>query len=318
MPVRLVVEGAPRLEGNSQSQRRQHFLMEYDWIRKALMLEPRGHDVMSGALLYPPSTGDFDMGLIYIETSGSLPMCGHGTIGSVTFALEHNLVEPRYPGQVRVETPAGPVLAHYAQNDGKVEAVTLTNVASFLLIKDMQVNFPPLGIITLDIAYGGNFYPIVEPQANFTDAGDYPVANLLHMGWQLQRQINDSIDVVHPLDETIRGVNHCMWTGKALHGGSSGRGVVVAGRSLVDRSPCGTGTSARIAQRVARKLLGIGEPFIHESVIGSCFTGRASQAARVGQYEAVIPTVRGSAWVTGLNTIYVDTDHPFAEGFVVA
>lgn len=317
MPVRLVVEGAPRLSGKTQSERRQHFLKEFDWIRNALMLEPRGHDVMSGALLYPPSGPEFDMGLIFIETSGSLPMCGHGTIGSVTFALERGLVRPATEGVVRVETPAGLVSAEYERTGDKVRSVRLTNVPSFLLLRDLVLDFEPLGELRMDIAYGGNFYAIIETQANFVDASDFSVSDLRRMGWELQCLINETHDIVHPLDDSIRGVRHCMWTGVPTRPDSDGRGVVIAGRSLVDRSPCGTGTSARLAQRVARGLLDIGQPFVHESVIGSQFTGCAVQSVRAGDLDAIVPTVQGSAWITGLNTIFVNENEPFPEGFRV-
>ncbi len=317
MPVRLVTDGVPLLRGDTQSERRQHFLREYDWIRKSLMLEPRGHDVMSGALLYPPARDEFDMGLVFIETSGSLPMCGHGTIGSVTFALERGLVEPARPGVVRVETPAGLVVAEYENVGNKVRSVRLTNVPSFLLIEDLVVEFKPLGRLAMDIAYGGNFYAIVEPQQNYSDASEFSVSDLRRMGWELQCLINDTKDIVHPLDDSIRGVKHCMWTGRPTRPGSDGRSVVIAGESLVDRSPCGTGTSARIAQRVARGLLEVGQSFVHESVIGSQFTGCAVKEVRVGDLNAVVPTVEGSAWITGLNTIFVNDDDPYPEGFRV-
>lgn len=317
MPVRLVTDGVPVLAGDTQSERRQHFLRDYDWIRKALMLEPRGHDVMSGALLYPPSTPDFDMGLIFIETSGALPMCGHGTIGSVTFALEHGLVDPHRQGTVRVETPAGLVTAEYERSGGGIRSVKLTNVPSFMLMRDLVVKFEPLGELTMDIAYGGNFYPIVAPQQNYSDAADFSVSKLCRMGWELQCLLNDIHDFVHPLDDSIRGVKHCMWTGSPTRPDSDGRSVVIAGKSLVDRSPCGTGTSARLAQRVARGLLEVGQPFVHESVIGSQFTGCAAREVRVGDLDGIVPTVEGSAWITGLNTIFVNDGDPFPEGFRV-
>lgn len=317
MPVRLVIEGTPDLEGDTQSERRQHFLKEYDWIRKSLMLEPRGHDVMSGALLYPPSSDQYDLGLIYIETSGSLPMCGHGTIGAVTFALERDLVKPCDPGIVRVETPAGLVKVAYQRQGARVTSVRITNVPAFLMMRDVMLDYPPLGSLRVDIAYGGNFYPIIEAQDNFTDAADYSVSALLSMGWELQCLINDAMDVVHPLDSSIRGVKHCMWAGTPSQPGSHGRSVVVAGQSLIDRSPCGTGTSARIAQRVARGMLEMNEPFVHESIIGSQFLGQAVSATKVGPFDAVVPTVEGSAWITGINIIFVDDDAPFPEGFRV-
>ncbi len=317
MPVRMVVGGAPPIAGATQSERRQAFIQEFDWIRQSLMFEPRGHSVMSGSILMPPTNDKYDMALIYIETSGCLPMCGHGTIGSVTFALEHGLVSPRTPGIVRVETPAGSIEARYQQNGNKVTAVRFTNVPSFLLYKDHEFDCPELGKLKADIAYGGNFYPIIEPQENFSDASDYSPEDLRRIGVQAFKQLNKELEIVHPQDATIHGARHCMWTGKSTVDGADSKNVVIAGEFLVDRSPCGTGTSARVAQRYARGLLKEGEPFVHESVIGSLFTGRVENTTSVGDHAAVYPSIEGQAFVTGLNTIFVDSNDPFAKGFLL-
>jgi len=317
MPVRMVVGGVPLVSGANQSQRRQHFIDEFDWIRRALMFEPRGHSVMSGSVLLPPTSDEFDLSLIYIETSGCLPMCGHGTIGSVTFAVEHGLVAPKTPGLVRVETPAGHVDAHYEMKGDKVTGVRFTNVPSFLLYRDHEFDCPELGRLKIDIAYGGNFYPIIEPQENFSDASDFEPDYLRRLGSQVFIQLNTELDIVHPLDPTIRDMHHCMWTGKPTVSGADSKNVVIAGEFLIDRSPCGTGTSARVAQRYARGLLKEGEAFVHESVIGSTFTGRVEGETTVGNYPAVYPSVEGWAFVTGHNTIIVDADDPFATGFSV-
>jgi 4-hydroxyproline epimerase len=317
MPVRMVVGGIPPLHGATQSERRVYFMNELDWVRRSLMYEPRGHSVMSGSILLPPTRDDCDMSLIYIETSGCLPMCGHGTIGSVTFALEHGLVTPRTPGVVRVDTPAGPIEARYRQDGNKVTSVRFTNVASFLMIRDHELDCPELGTLKADIAYGGNFYPIIEPQDNFSDANDYQVETLLRLGREVMQRVNEQLELVHPEDPSIRGTRHCMWTGRPTVDGADSKNVVIAGDFLVDRSPCGTGTSARVAQRHARGLLEPGEAFVHESVIGSLFTGRVERVTKVGGYDAVFPSIEGQAFVTGLNTITVDSNDPFAEGFML-
>tara|TARA_B100001175_G_C19481876_1_gene627573 strand:- start:730 stop:1722 length:993 start_codon:yes stop_codon:yes gene_type:complete len=316
MPVRMVVSGAPDLQGADQSERRQHFIHEFDWIRRALMFEPRGHSAMSGSIIYPPSSDDFDMGVIYIETTGSLPMCGHGTIGTATFALERGLVTPKVEGLLRLETPAGRVDVQYVRDGDKVTTAKLINVPSFLMYRDVEIESSDLGLLKVDIAYGGNFYPIIERQEHFNDINDFDASSLIQMGIRLRETIEDTCDITHPLDASISGLRHCMWTGEPMDMSSDARGCVIAGE-MIDRSPCGTGTSARLAQRVAKGLLDIGAPFVHESYIGSVFTGTAEEKTAVGEYDAIIPGISGSAHITGLNTIYVDSSDPFPEGFVI-
>lgn len=316
MPVRMVVGGAPELRGKTMSVRRQHFIEEFDWIRRALMLEPRGHAHMSGTILYPPVSDDADFSLLFIETSGCLPMCGHATLGSITFALEAGLVKPKTPGQVVVDVPAGQIHARYEQQGDKIIAVRFTNVPSFLLYRDVRIFLPQLGKLKLDIAYGGNFYPIIEVQANYAGCEHFSPQQLLDWGREVQRLVNSSLEVVHPENPSIRGVKHCMWAGHPLAKDSHARAVVIAGDSLVDRSPCGTGSSARVAQRHARGLLQEGEAFRHESIIGSRFTGRVESTTTLSNgVPAVYPSIEGSAWITGRAEFIVDDEHPYWNGF---
>lgn len=317
MPVRMVVGGAPKLQGDDQAARRLNFIEKHDWIRRALMMEPRGHAYMSGTIFYPSSSEEFDMGLVFIETSGSLPMCGHATIGSVTFAIEHGLVQPRVPGTVRIETPAGLVVATYTMSGSKVTSVRFTNVPSFLLHRDVEVSIEGMGKLKVDVAYGGNFYAIVEEQENFTDLADYPVTDLLVFGRAVQAAVNSEVDVVHPEIPSIRGLKHCLWSGRPVSGSADRRVVVIAGDHLIDRSPCGTGTSARVAQRASRGLLNPGQAFVHESLTGGQFIGRIEEQIMVGSLPAVRPSVEGQAYITGLNTIFVDRDEPYADGFLI-
>lgn len=316
-PVRVVTGGGPNLEGNSMSERRQHFLAEYDWIRTGLMFEPRGHDMMSGSILYPPTQDDCDIGILFIETSGCLPMCGHGTIGTVTVMLEHGLVTPRTPGVLRLEVPAGIVEAHYKQEGNKVTAVRIVNIASYLHSTGLEVECPDLGTITVDVAYGGNYYAIVDAQENFRDMADYTAADLIRWSPILRTRLNEKYSFVHPDDPTICGLSHLEWTGQPTNGEAHARNAVFYGDKAIDRSPCGTGTSARMAQWAAKGKLQVGDDFVHESIIGSMFRGRVEDQARVGDLDAIIPSIEGWARVMGLNTIFIDDDDPYAHGFQV-
>jgi 4-hydroxyproline epimerase len=314
-PVRLVAGGGPLLKGRSMSARRQDFLARYDWIRTALMFEPRGHDVMSGAILYPPCRDDCDTGILYIEVSGCLPMCGHGTIGAVTFALEQGLVSPKTEGELRLDTPAGLVLAAYERARRFVERVRLTNVASYLALPEVRVDCPELGELVVDIAYGGNFYAIVEPQPGYAGLDALSAGDIQRLSPEVRRRLNELVQITHPDDPTIRGVSHIQWTGPARDPKAHARNAVFYGAAAIDRSPCGTGTSARMAQLAARGRLAVGDDFVHESIIGSLFEGRIEADARVGEHPAIVPSVAGWARLTGLNTIFVDERDPYAHGF---
>ncbi|MEZ5030188.1 MAG: 4-hydroxyproline epimerase [Saprospiraceae bacterium] len=318
-PVRVVKEGGPVLIGETMAEKRLDFLAHHDWIRKGLMFEPRGHDMMSGSILYPPHDPANDAAILFIETSGCLPMCGHGTIGTITVAIEQGLITPKEPGIVRLEAPAGLILVSYNQlPSGKVRSVRLTNVPSFLAAAGLEIDAPGLGPIRVDIAYGGNFYAIIDPQEQYTDLADYALSDLIAWSPELRRRLNDRYTMVHPEREDIRGISHILWTGKPTAQGATARNAVFYGEKAIDRSPCGTGTSARMAQWAAMGKLHPDEPFIHESVIGSLFTGRIEQLTQAGEVPAIIPSIEGWAVVTGFNTIHIDPEEdPFAYGFTV-
>ncbi len=317
-PVRLVKEGGPTLVGNNMSEKRQHFLKEYDWIRRGLMFEPRGHDMMSGSILYPPHDEQNDVAVLFIETSGCLPMCGHGTIGTITIAIEKKLVIPKTPGIVRMEAPAGLVLISYKEENGKVKSVKLTNVASYLAATDLKVNSPHLGELVVDIAYGGNFYAIIDPQKNFKGLENYSAGELVQFSGILRQRINEKYEFVHPENTTIRGCSHILWTGSTIDKTSTARNAVFYGDKAIDRSPCGTGTSARMAQWYTKGLLKKGDPFIHESIIGSKFLGTIEEETSVAGIPSIRPGIEGWAKIYGENIISIDNDDdPFALGFQV-
>ena len=318
-PVRVVTEGHPNLVGVSMSEKRQDFLENFDWIRKGLMFEPRGHDMMSGSFRFPPHNPENDIAILFIETSGCLPMCGHGTIGTITIAIEEELIQPKVPGKIRMEAPAGVVEIEYHETNGKVEWVKLRNVKSFLAAENLTIDCPELGEITFDVAYGGNYYAIVDPQSNFTGIQDFTASTIIQYSQVIRERINLKYPnaFIHPENDTIRDVTHLLWTGDPLDPTSSGRNAVFYGDKAIDRSPCGTGTSARLAQLFSKGKIKIGESFTHESFIGSKFIGRVEQDAIVGDKNAIIPSIQGWAKVYGYNTIYIDDNDPYAHGFQV-
>ena len=317
-PVRLVKEGGPVLLGKDMSEKRQHFLREFDWIRKGLMFEPRGHDMMSGSILYPPHDPANDVAVLFIETSGCLPMCGHGTIGTITIAIEEGLIKPKQPGIVRMEAPAGLVNISYTSERNKVRSVKLVNVPAYLDSAELPVECPELGEIKVDVAYGGNFYAIVDVQKNFKGLEHYPADNLIAWARELRKRINEKYSFVHPENPTIKGCSHILWTGAVLDKNSTARNAVFYGDKAIDRSPCGTGTSARMAQWYTKGKLKKGDSFIHESIIGSTFIGTIEEELSVAGKPAIRPGIEGWARIYGQNTITIDDeDDPYAFGFQV-
>lgn len=316
-PVRLVAGGAPLLRGATMAQKRTDFLTRFDWIRTGLCFEPRGHDMMSGGFFYPPSRDDADLGILFIETSGCLPMCGHGTIGMITFGIEHGLIRPRREGALKVEVPAGVIDITYASDGAKVTSVTIRNVASYVAATGIGIEVEGIGPLSVDVAYGGNYYVIVEPQGAYTGLDALGAARILELSPKVRAAVRAKFEPVHPDEPTIRGVSHVMWTDKPKGAGADGRNAVFYGERAIDRSPCGTGTSARLAHLAAQGRLKVGDRFVHESYIGSRFVGRVEAAATVGGKAAVVPSIEGSAIATGYNTIFIDPADVFAHGFQV-
>ncbi|WP_303718373.1 4-hydroxyproline epimerase [Brevundimonas naejangsanensis] len=316
-PVRLVAGGAPLLSGASMAERRLDFLSRYDWIRTSLCFEPRGHDMMSGGFLYPPTLPDADAGILFIETSGCLPMCGHGTIGMITFGLEHGLIRPRTPGRLKVEVPAGVLDIAYETEDDKVTSVRIRNVPAYLAAQGIEIDVPGLGPLSVDVSYGGNYYAIVEPQGAYTGLDDLGAGRIIELSGLVRERVRAAFHPVHPDEPSINGVSHVLWADRPKGQGADGRNAVFYGDKAIDRSPCGTGTSARLAHLHAKGRLKVGDAFVHESYICSRFIGRVEAATTVGDHKAIVPSIEGSAVATGFNTIWVDRKDPFWAGFQV-
>jgi 4-hydroxyproline epimerase len=317
-PVRLVAGGAPLLQGATMAERRLDFLARFDWIRTSLCFEPRGHDMMSGGFLYPPTRPDTDCGILFIETSGCLPMCGHGTIGILTFALENGLIRPRHPGELHVEVPAGVIQVSYEISGPRVTSIRIRNVPSYLAARDLSIDVPGFGALRVDVAYGGNYYAIVEPQGPYVGLDSLGAARLLELSPVVRERVRAIFQPVHPREPSIHGVSHVLWADRPRGEGADARNAVFYGERAIDRSPCGTGTSARMAQLAALGRLQPGYRFVHESYIGSRFIGRVEERTRLGDHDAIVPSIEGSAIATGMNTIHVDEEDPFWRGFQVA
>ncbi|MFL5010078.1 4-hydroxyproline epimerase [Rhizobium sp.] len=316
-PVRLVAGGGPLLPHAPISERREIFVRDHDWVRKALMFEPRGHDIMSGAIIYPAYREDCDFAVLFIEVSGCLPMCGAGTIGAVTAAIEAGLVKPREPGRVAIETPAGRVDVTFEEKGGYVESVRFHNVASYLHETDVEVDVPGMGRLRVDISYGGNYYAVIEPQENWSGLNGMTASDIVGCSQRLRSALAGICDPVHPDDARIRGVHHAIWCDGPLNEVSDGRCAVFYGEKAIDRSPGGTGTSARMAQLYGKGRLTVGSRYRHESLIGTVFEGRVEAEASIGPYIGILPSIGGWARVIGHNTIFVDDRDPLAHGFQI-
>ena len=308
MPTRVVTGGVGPIPGATMLERKLRFEAELDDLRLLLMREPRGHSAMSGAILQPPTRDDADWGVLFIEVSGCLPMCGHGTIGVATVLVETGMVEVTEPEtEIALDTPAGLVRVRVAVEDGRATAVTLRNVPSFLLARDREIEGVPY-----DMAYGGNFYALVEASAAGMAVDPARSGELIARGLGLMAAINRAGAPVHPEDARITGCRHVVF----YEDGPDGtRNATAIEPGWLDRSPCGTGTSARMAQRHARGELALGEDFVNESVIGTRFTGRLVEETTVGGLPAVVPEITGRAWVTGMGQYLLDPTDPFPAGF---
>lgn len=315
MPTRVITGGVGTIPGATMFDRRRYFIDHLDHIRRLLMNEPRGHSAMSGAILVPPTRADADYGVLYIEVSGCLPMCGHGTIGVATVLVETGMVEITEPvTRIRLDTPAGLVLADVEVDDGVARRVTLTNVESFALGLDRTVDVAPWGAVPYDMAFGGNFYAIVDLDTLGIPFERDAKNEIMAAGLAISAAINDQNLPIHPGNPEIRGCHHVYLAAPGSTASHSRHAMVIT-PGMFDRSPCGTGTSARMAQLHARGELGLHTDFVNESFIGTQFTGRLIDTGTLGSLTTVTPTISGRAWITGTAQYMLDPDDPFPAGF---
>jgi len=317
MPTRVVVGGVGVIPGETMFERRRNFMADYDTLRTTLMYEPRGHSAMSGAILQPPCRPDADWGVIFIEVSGCLPMCGHGSMGVATVLVETGMVEVTEPlTRVRLDTPAGLVLADVAVDDGAAVAVTLTNVASFSAGLDEKVEVSDFGTVGYDMAFGGNFYAIAELEQLGIPFDRAAKDQIMAAGLSIMAAINEQQPPSHPENSEISGCHHVQLVAPGSDAHLS-RHAMVIHPGWFDRSPCGTGTSARLAQLHARGLLGVGDELVNESFIGSRFSATVAEETTVAGRPAVVPRITGRAWITATAQHHLDPGDPFTGGFLI-
>jgi proline racemase len=315
MPTRVVVGGVGTIPGDTMFDRRRYFMAHLDGIRKALMYEPRGHSAMSGAILQPPSRPDADWGVVFIEVSGCLPMCGHGTMGVATVLVETGMVEVTEPvTRVRLDTPAGLVVAEVTVRDGAAESVSLVNVPAFTHGLDQTVTVEGIGQVSYDMAYGGNFYAILGLDQVGIPFDRAHKERILSAGLAVMAAINEQNEPVHPGNPEIRGCHHVQFLAPDANAKHSRHAMAIY-PGWFDRSPCGTGTSARLAQLHTRGEITVGDELVNESFIGSRFYGRILEETEIKGVPAVIPQITGRAWITGTAQYVIDPDDPFPEGF---
>ncbi|MBT2645160.1 proline racemase family protein [Bacillus sp. ISL-34] len=316
-PTRTLINGLPKLVGKTMSEKMLHMKKEYDWIRKHLMNEPRGHDVMSGALLTDPCHPEADIGVIYIETGGYLPMCGHDTIGVCTALVESGLIPVKEPvTSLKLDTPAGLVEVDISVENGKAKEVSFCNIPAFLL-KSVSVDIEGLGCIDADIAYGGNFYAIIDAKSIGLDLIPENASNIIEKAINIRNTINEKTEIVHPQYTFIRGLTHVEFFTEPTHEEADVKNTVVVPPGGIDRSPCGTGTSAKLAVLYAKQEISIGEEFVHESIVGSLFRGSVLEITDVEGIEAVVTKISGSAWLMGMHRFFYHEEDPLKEGFLL-
>jgi len=316
-PTRTVISGLPKLAGSTMSEKMLQMKNEYDWIRKLLMNEPRGHDVMSGALLVEPCHPDADVGVIYIETGGYLPMCGHDTIGVCTAMVETGMIPVTEPlTRLKLDTPAGLVEVEIEVDGGKAKQVTFCNIPAFLF-KSVEVEVEGIGCVSADIAYGGNFYAIIDARALGIELVPSNASHIIDKAIRIRKAINHKHEIVHPQFPFIKGLTHIEFFTNPTHPQAHVKNTVVVPPGGIDRSPCGTGTSAKLATMFAKGQINIGEEFVHESIVGSLFRGKVLEVTEAGGMPAVVTQISGSAWIMGIHKFFYHPEDELNEGFLL-
>lgn len=318
-PTRTITGGLPHIPGKTIVEKMTYFKENMDWIRTALMFEPRGHSVMSGVILTEPTHPEADIGVIFIETGGYLPMCGHDTIGVSTTLVETGMVKVEQPvTRITLDTPAGLTRVKVQVEDGVAKSVTFRNIPSFVMASDVDVNIPGFGNIRLDVAYGGNVYAILAADALGLKIAPENASQIITRGTLVREAVNRQVKIQHPEKDFINECTHVEFYAKPSQAVAHLKNAVFFAEGGIDRSPCGTGTSAKVATLYAKGQLKLNEEFVHESIIGSIFRARAVEKTKVGPYPAVIPEVTGSANIMGINQWYIDPDDPLKNGFLLS
>lgn len=317
-PLRIILSGLPEMKGATVLEKRRYMKDNLDHYRTALMLEPRGHADMYGCIITPPVSGEADFGVIFMHNEGYSTMCGHGIIAVTTVVLETGMFEMIEPvTQIKIDSPAGLITSYAKIKNGKVESVYFHNVPSFVLMQDQIVDVPSLGKINLDIAFGGAFYAFVKADQLGLTMHETEFGKLIEKGMKIKRAVMQKFEIKHPFDDDLSFLYGTIFYGSPLSNKADSRNVCIFAEGEVDRSPTGTGVSARAALHFAKKELGLNKPMVIESIIGTKFSTKVVQETKFGGYNAVIPEVEGNAFITGKNTFYINPDDPLRKGFIL-
>jgi proline racemase len=317
-PTRIVIGGIPNIKGNTMAEKKEYLEKNLDYVRTAIMLEPRGHNDMFGSIITQPCDPEADFGIIFMDGGGYLNMCGHGTIGAITASIETGMIEAKEPiTNVVMESPAGIVRAEATVKDGKVKEVSFVNVPAFLYKKDVEVELEGVGKVKFDISFGGSFFAIVNAKQLGLKVKPENAAKLTELALKLRDVINKEVKIQHPTLAHIKTVDLVEIYDEATNPTANYKNVVIFGQGQVDRSPCGTGTSAKLATLHAKGELKQGEKFVYESILGTLFKGEIVGTTKVGEYDAVIPKISGAAFITGFNHFVIDPEDPVKHGFIL-
>jgi|SRR5665648_11860 len=317
-PTRIITGGVPVIPGKTMPEKKEYLEKHLDYLRTAIMLEPRGHNDMFGSIITAPTMPEADLGIIFMDGGGYLNMCGHGSIGASTVIVETGMVPMVEPyTYLTLEAPAGLVKAKVKVANDRVKEVSIANVPSFLYKENVELDVPEIGKITFDISFGGSFFALVKSSDLDIDICPENANKLCDAGMKILHAINASIPVQHPLLSHINTVDLVEIYGPAKNPKATLQNVVVFGQGQVDRSPCGTGTSAKLAYLYAKGKLKQNEEFIYESIIGTMFKGKVLEEVQVGEFKGIIPEITGSAYITGFNQFVIDGEDPLKYGFTL-
>ena len=317
-PTRIVIGGLPKVPGKTMAEKMEYLEENNDSLRTMLMSEPRGHNDMFGAIYTEPADETEDLGIIFMDGGGYLNMCGHGSIGAATCAVEMGIVKVEEPyTNIKLEAPAGMINARVKVEDGKAKETSIVNVPAFLYKKDVEIDVPDYGKLTLDISFGGSFFAMVDAEKVGIDISPANSQKLNDLGMKIVHAVNEQVEIKHPVLEHIKTVDLCEFYGPAKSEDADVQNVVVFGQGQVDRSPCGTGTSAKMALLYAQGKMKVGEEIVNESIICTKFKGKILEETKVGEYDGIIPEITGSAYVTGFSQFLVDEEDPVKYGFVL-
>ena len=317
-PLRIILSGMPELKGETILDKRRYMKEHFDFLRTSLMFEPRGHADMYGCIITPPVTSDAHFGVIFLHNEGYSTMCGHGIIAVTKVVLEtgmFELVEPETT--IKIDSPAGLITSHTKVMNGKIESVYFENVPSFVLMSNQTVDVPKLGKINFDIAFGGAFYAFVKADQFGFKMQESEFSELIEKGMMIKRAVMKNFPIKHPFDDDLSFLYGTIFYGQPLSKSADSRNVCIFAEGEVDRSPTGTGVSARMALHFSRGEIKINQPMVIESIIGSKFTGKVLSKTKFGSHDAVIPQVEGNAFITGKNTFYINPNDPLKNGFIL-